>query len=244
MMIKNQAFCALYQVLIDLVRIMAPFTPAFSETIFRGLRKDSHPESVHLLSFPKTLVHNDDRMLIKKMQNLRNMVEEGHALRSKLSLKLRQPLNLLEYSGSKIEVEMEEILKEELNVKKVNAVSKLTLKVENQSEDKKIALDSNITPELKMEGVAREIIRVVQRMRKKAQFKVDDRIELYYGTKCDIINKTLQHHMDIISKETLSVKIETNRNTKVEYEEEVDTEGSNVWMGIRRTNESGQTQRS
>ena len=66
-----------------------------------------------------------------------------------------------------------------------------------------IWLDLSISKELENEGIARDIIRLVQQARKDAQFDVSDRIELELKSNLDLI-QVLDEHSDLICSQTLS----------------------------------------
>jgi isoleucyl-tRNA synthetase len=66
-----------------------------------------------------------------------------------------------------------------------------------------VALDTRITEELAREGMARDIIRQVQELRKKAGLEMEDRITLHLSTSAEPLLKTLEAHRDYIGNETL-----------------------------------------
>ena len=119
---------------------------------------------------------------------------------------MRQPLQAIVIKGGphymkNIEAYYLDILKEELNVKEIK------LSVDNAVH--LVAIDTNITPELRREGLMREIIRHVQQARKQADLEVDDRINLSLESTNEEINNVLDDHIltEIIKQETLSKSI-------------------------------------
>ena len=106
-----------------------------------------------------------NELIIDEMARVREYINEGLSLRAKDGLKVRQPLACVTVPEKGKTFDFTPILLEELNVKHV---------VYGGS----VAIDTEITPELKREGLAREIIRHVQSARKKAGLSVDDRITL------------------------------------------------------------------
>lgn len=70
-----------------------------------------------------------------------------------------------------------------------------------------VVLDTTITPELMLEGIAREMISKIQNMRKEAGFEVEDKIYLYYSGD-ETIDKAVQKFGDEIMKDTLALSFE------------------------------------
>ncbi len=121
---KNQAYATLYTVLLELSKVTAPFIPFISDNIYRVLRDDSMPESVHLCDFP--LVNRDwiDKTLEEEMDIILTSVNLGRALRAKHQIKIRQPLQKITLLTKNEAVqgvvgEMSELITDELNVKQV-----------------------------------------------------------------------------------------------------------------------------
>ncbi len=121
---KGQAYSTLYEVLLGLSKIAAPFTPFISETIYQNLKTDDMPESVHLCDFPTAADARRDEGLEWQMSLAMNAVEQGRTLRAEYKLKNRQPLSSMDVvceSGLHLARihEFEDIIKDELNVKNV-----------------------------------------------------------------------------------------------------------------------------
>jgi isoleucyl-tRNA synthetase len=96
-----------------------------------------------------------------------------------------------------------------------------------------VALDINISPELRSEGLAREIVRRIQAMRKEAGFNIEDRITTYYQAegKLDQVFKTWG---DYISAETLSTKLVDQEPTPQAYIETHKIDEQVLKLGIQR----------
>ena len=121
---KASAYATLYEVLLRLSKIAAPFTPFISEAIFRNLRTDAEPESGHLCDFPVTDDTRRDRTLEQQMETVMTVVSLGRQLRSSYNVKVRQPLSALHVvcrSDTHLErvAAYREIMCEELNVHEV-----------------------------------------------------------------------------------------------------------------------------
>ena len=90
---KMQAYSTLYDVLLGLSKIAAPFTPFISEKIYQNLKTDEMPESVHLCDFPTAADAKRDTDLEWQMSLAMNAVEQARTLRAEYKLKNRQPLS-------------------------------------------------------------------------------------------------------------------------------------------------------
>lgn len=217
---KSSAYHTLYYVLIQLSKLFAPFTPFIAEEIYKNL---TGKESVHLEDFPQA--GKIDEKLSEEMFLARKIVEVGLSLRAQAKIRVRQPLASLTYFGQKLESEFENIIAEEVNIKKVN--------FSNEKSEAPVKLDTKITEELKSEGKAREIIRTIQELRKKTGFKVEDRIEVFYQTDSGFLQESMTKYYDIISREVLAKSIVDQKND-VDGSEEFIFDGEKIWLGVKR----------
>jgi isoleucyl-tRNA synthetase len=92
---KQHAYATLYQVLLRLCQIAAPFTPFVAESIYGNLRGPNQPESVHLCDFPQAVAGGRDLDLEAQMDEVIQVVELGRQVRTQYDLKIRQPLRRL-----------------------------------------------------------------------------------------------------------------------------------------------------
>ncbi len=121
---RAQAFATLYYVLLDLVKIAAPYIPFISEAIYQNLRTAEMPESVHLCDFPTYQEERRREKLEAEMEAVQVTVSLGHALRKEHKLKVRQPLPAAHLVSSDTRIlsflqDQQHLIAEELNVKKV-----------------------------------------------------------------------------------------------------------------------------
>lgn len=188
---KNHTYRTLHYVLVRLSYILAPFTPFLAEELYHNLTGDE--ESVHLKDWLPAGAVNE--LAISEMETVRSFVNEGLSLRAKAGIKVRQPLASVSVPSCCDLVDQDEILEEELNVKEV---------ILGSSE---VTIDEKITPELRREGLMREVIRHVQSARKNAGLNVDDRIELSLETKVEELAKAIEDHEKTIANETLATSL-------------------------------------
>ncbi|MDD5068640.1 MAG: class I tRNA ligase family protein [Candidatus Pacebacteria bacterium] len=161
-------------VLLQLAKLMAPFTPFVAEDVYRRLRGEK--ESVHMESWPKR--EKIDSKLLKEMEAVRNLVSLGLEARSKALIKVRQPLAKITVKAEKMSPELVGLMKDELNVKEVMFDAKLSSNV---------LLDIVITPALKEEGEYRELLRVIQDFRKEKKLQASDKISLFLTAPKEIL---------------------------------------------------------
>ena len=166
---RNSFYQTAYFVLTTLSKILAPFVPFLSEEMFKNL---SDGPSVHLEDWPLAEEEKIDQQLEGEMVRARIICEMGHSKRKGAGIKVKQPLPSISVSGEKIDLReaIVKLVKEELNVKEV---------VFKQKEGEfSVDLDTKITPQLKEEGEAREVIRLIQEARKEAGCGLNDWVEV------------------------------------------------------------------
>jgi hypothetical protein len=155
---------------------------------------------VHLLDWPKA--GEVDEQIVTDMSRTRQIIEAGLGRRmvkseTEQQVKVRQPLSRLVYPGEPLPDALQTIVAEEVNVKQalndVNAAD--------------VTVDKQLTPELKREGLMRELVRQVQTARKAAGLNIDDRIVLAIVSDDAEVLKTLEEHAEIIKSETLATSL-------------------------------------
>ena len=189
---KDQAYQTLYYVLSQVALIIAPFCPFLAEEIKDQLSLGP-TTSIHLDDWPTTIraklsqkqktkiqaasnqikleePTEKDLTLLTKMSQSRQIISDGLGQRAAAGLRVRQPLAgiILSPEFENLDLEFQELIKAELNVKKVVF----------KSGQKEVALDQTQTPELTREWLMREIVRQLQAVRKKEKLEVSDRINL------------------------------------------------------------------
>ena len=307
---KNTAYATLYHILVKLTRLLAPFIPFMTETMYQNLVRSVRPEaylSIHHTTWPTADLACVDEKMLDQMALARQVASLGLSARNTAGLKVRQPLaRVLVYTGGKatLSPELIEIVKDELNVKSfefvehaqklvsyrimpdnkqlgprfgakfpqvraalaaldpgevVQAVANekpVLLEVDGQTvelapgevlistqpveglavaADKlaTVAVDAHVTPELKAEGLAREIVRRVQAMRKDAGFDIADRITTYYQAGEELA-EVFRRWQDYIMAETLSTALAAEVAPAGAYTETHKIEGESLELGVLR----------
>lgn len=189
----GQSLNVLYKVLLDLTKLMAPFMPLLSDTVYRNLALSVNEDafrSVHMDNFPNASGKAIDIELLSTMNLVRDIASVGNALRKVNNLAVKQPLSIMYVSGSKeLNDEFIALLKDELNVKEISFVDSLDNKekdsqyIVGKDHDMKVAFDITVTGELEVEGYAREMIREIQKIRKANNVDWSASIKLQYEDK-------------------------------------------------------------
>ncbi len=217
-----------YHILLNLSKVMAPFTPFLSEDLY--LKLNGPKESVHLENYPEV---NEDLInpeLEKKMKKVRKAAKKALSARSDNGIKVRQPLAKLEISEKsalKEEKELLEILKDEINVNEI--------KLSKELDKDEVKLDTEITTALKHEGMAREVIRNIQRMRKKAGYQPQDKVLVQYNGD-EKLEEILNNFSDYIKKEGRieDFSLGAKPDTAFDVEKEIEIENRDLWVGIKK----------
>ena len=281
---KKEAYETLYWALKTFARVAAPVIPFITESIWLNLRTSADPESVHLADYPEYNEAHRDLELEFKMGTVQKAVSMGRSLRYQYNLKIRQPLKSVEFvtknpDEKRVLLEMEESIREELNVKKVvfhqredelveyrakanfrtlgkelgplmkaasaaiaglgqesiqsilegstlsievegkpveldsskilvDRIEKANLKVVNEG-TLTVALDSEITDDLRREGYVRDLVRGIQSLRKESGLSVTDRIHLKVsGSGSPDLQEACSQFADFIKGETLAESLD------------------------------------
>ncbi len=244
---KQAAYMTLYRCLTTLSKLLAPFVPFVAEEIYQNLVRSvdpEAPESVHLTDFPVAQTSEIDEGLIEATRLAMLICSLGRAARAKAGIKVRQPLAKV-VVGVGSEADKRHVLKlgsqilDELNVKELEFSSQVetfanrddfVLAVEG---DYWVAVATQLSPELEAEGMAREIVRRLQTMRRSAGFQVTDYISVYYQGD-DIVRNVVDRFAQYIKQETLSAQLVEAVPTEDSYREKHRISGHEVALGIVR----------
>ena len=221
---NKEAKFVLGEVYVTLVKLCAPFIPFMTEKIWQGLRekKIMIEESVHLASWPREDEKKIDKELEIEMKHVLLVIEKGLASRDKLKIGLKWPLaKAVIKTENKIRKEFEEIIKSQLNIKKIKL---------EKSKKFEVTFDTTITSELEAEGYARDLSRQIQAFRKKLGLQKTQKVETVIITD-EGFKKILETQKNFIAERTNSKKVEIVTTEKERFKNKA---------GFRIKNKRGQ----
>jgi len=243
---KLSAYSTLYNCLFSLSKLLAPFTPFVAEEIYQNLVRsvDSNAlESVHLCDFPAADMDMIDSDLVDATRSVIALCSLGRAVRAKVGIKVRQPLSkvLVKVHSESEKTGLNKLapqILDELNVKEIDFVDGEVFDdrpgyISARDGDYWIALHIELTPELQAEGVAREIVRRLQTMRRSAGLDITDHVIVYYqGTSS--IKQVMEQFADYIKQETLANQLILEVPPDGAYSEKHQLLNSAVQLGIEK----------
>jgi len=200
---KKNALETTHYVLVELAKLMAPFMPFMAESLWQKVSgndfKDNN-KSVHLENWPLA-DETDNSHLLTDMNIVRRIVELGLAKRDEAGIKIRQMLGKITIKvKNEITLEYIDLIKDELNLASVEFAETNDDKIE-------VELDLIITPELKEEGLKRELIRFINMLRKEANLSLHDETNIYLAGAAEELKSALNRKKIDIMKDTLSAEL-------------------------------------
>ena len=165
---KKLALATTRYILINFSKVIAPFMPFLAEHVWQQVRGKGDRESVHLVDWPETET-DEDSQIVETMKQVRELVSAGLDARVTAGIKVKQPLASVSLKSDLFDASLVDVIADELNIKSIDF---------NASQDQVAVLNTVLTPELEQEGLFRELLRVVQSMRKKSGMEPSDRAQL------------------------------------------------------------------
>lgn len=215
----------LYDCLITASKLMAPFTPFISEAVYKSLT--DRKESVHLEEWPELgKLTKDEESLIEAMVYARIVASQALARRAEAGVKVKQPLAsyrmpIKELAGKK---EILALIADEANVKEV---------IYDAAAEASGILDTEITNELREEGMLREISRMIQDMRQKAEFKPKEKAAFYIVSEDEGINRVISENTERLKGDFSLSDVFMRKDDDMKVVNETKISESQVWAGIR-----------
>jgi isoleucyl-tRNA synthetase len=256
---KLAAYRTLYTCLVTVAKLLAPFTPFVAESLYQNLVRSvdaDAPESVHLALWPDFDESLIDEKLNDETRTVMKVVGLGRAARSKAGIKVRQPLASAtafvasDYYADGLRRLADQVI-DELNVREVKVLVLSELFSEPYTvpddllkhlpegaalaEDSgyAVGLDARLTPELELEGLARELVHRIQNLRKAAGFEISDRITIYWQG-LERLREVFAGHEAYIREETLADAVTEGPPPAEAHVEEQKLEGQALTLAVRR----------
>lgn len=240
----TEALETLYAVLVRFAAVAAPILPFTAESMYLNLVLNVTPQalaSVHLTDWQEAdrPIIADSQDLLTAMKKIQALAHIGQSLRQEAKLPVRQALPEFQVQAGDdtgIPAELAALLADELNVKQVKTVPALAIGekwLAREENGVTAALNIEVTAELKEEGLAREIIRHGQVLRRKAGYALEDRISLLVVTDSEEIKEVLAQHKDMIRSVLQAGQILTDK-TATDVTVEVKVGGHMVSLGVVR----------
>ena len=234
---KSAFYSTICRTFLVLMKLMAPITPFFTEEMWQNL---GAKDSVHLSNWPKVYAEFIDTALEEKMSVVRAICSLGHAIRKEKEIRVRQPLDKILITNCQLPMTFLDLIKDELNVKNIEFVGKIEEKDEwavKKEDNIEVALNLELTPELKEEGIVREIIRTIQGMRKQAGLKPINKILIQvFGT--EFLNEILEKNKnkDFITKQTIAKDLQVKKEFDQDFdlEKQVKIDEKDLWLAIKK----------
>ncbi len=179
---------------------LAPFMPMLADGIYQRL-PNNDKESVHLLDWPTSseqgAVNKEHESIVAQMETVRRLASSAHQLRAEAGIKVRQPLQRITIKMD-LDQAHQEILKDEVNIKEVTIDSKQT---------QEVVLDTTLTPELKEEGLVRDLVRLINAARKSMGLTIQDRVAIRLQSELPTLSLVIEHHAGTITDATLATSL-------------------------------------
>jgi isoleucyl-tRNA synthetase len=230
---KLKALNTLKTVFTRLSLIMAPFMPFIAENLWqkiKGYNFSDKDKSVHLEPWPQS--DDIDEEIISKMEIVKEVVEKGLAKRDEKKIKVRQPLQkatVVSKEDLALNDDYFALIKAELNVKE------LSFALDKDKESIGISLDTELSQDLIEEGMKREIIRVINNLRKNSGLTIEDRVSVYYFSSESVFETVINKYQDDIKREVLAdsiIKAETEIETEIN--KKININNKSISIGLEK----------
>lgn len=197
---RQEALATLRTVLDTFAKMLAPFMPFLAEEVYQAVRgnyADTERVSVHLAVWPVAAAIDEDALA--KMGDARAIVSRVMEIREQAGRAVKQALGgmTITVPGGEMHTEYLRVILDEVNVKTATV----------QQGDLKVDVDLTLTPELIREGMARELTRKVNGLRKEAGLSIADRIDLAVWSASDVVKTMFEEYGGELQGDTLASSI-------------------------------------
>lgn len=242
---KLAMYAVLFKVLSDSLVLMAPFAPFLSERIFLSSFKEAlggDAKSVHMLPWPTPDEGLMDQSAERAMMAAQGVLAAAARARMRAGIKLRQPLRSMAVAAGSEELRDSLRLAERILLEQGNVQSLRLLEREGEVGEGWVSepfdggavfLDIRLTEKELAEGLARDIVRRLQQMRKEMDLRVDDYVDVWIsapGDKVDVIRGEGEYIRQEVRVKDL--RIIAGGRVEAQYVKDWDIGGEKYTMGI------------
>lgn len=223
---RAEALATLRLVLGTFSKMLAPFMPFLAEVVYQEINTKpwaDKGESVHLASWPEAAKVN--KKSLEAMGEVRAIVSRIMEVRDQAGKAVKQVLGHVTITtpSGKLSKALLAVMLDEVNVKQATVDKGSELTVE---------LDLTLTPELVREGMARELTRRVNGLRKDAGLTIADRIVLKVWSKSVEVQTMFKEHAKDIAADTLASKIDFAQGIDTTKQLEFRVAEQDIWIGF------------
>jgi isoleucyl-tRNA synthetase len=248
---KQAAYAALWAALHCVSRLVAPLVSFTAEALYQKLAapfSGKLPESVHLCAFPRGDEFVADQALLDECARARAAIRLGRAARAQAGIRVRQPLASVfvltsAYDGERPLPHFEQDVMDELNVKRIEFVADRADLGDAVVEEAGLAvgLDTRIDRDLRLEGIARDLVRHVQNLRKRSGLRVAERVNLWVEPDAaSDVERAVAQHAAYLRAETLAESLAAAEVPKEAHSAECRVAGARVRIGLVRAGAGSQ----
>ncbi len=220
------AVATLRQVLETFSKMIAPFTPFLAEVIYQeisgGFLAKKERLSVHLEDWPE--IEEIDEVLLNKMGEARSIVSRTLEIREESGRPIKQVLAAMTITvpDGEIEADLLQVILEEVNIKRAVLLTG----------ELKVELDLELTPELIREGLARDITRRVNQLRKDAGKTIQDKIDLKIWSPSEQVKLMFEEHQESLTESTLAASVTFDKDESLEHTSAFRAAEQEIWIGF------------
>jgi isoleucyl-tRNA synthetase len=230
---KLKALSTLKTVFEKFSLIMAPFMPFMAENLWqkiRGYNFTDKNKSVHLEAWPQS--DDIDEKIISRMEIVKEIVEKGLAQRDEQKIKVRQPLQKATVIFKEDLAWIHDylaLIKDELNIKELNFA------IDKARENIEVILDTNLSPDLIAEGTKRELVRVINNLRKNSGLTIENRVTIYYFSAESSFETVINKYQGDIKREVLADKIiKVEKELETEMNKKININDKSISIGLEK----------
>lgn len=227
--VQKDALATLRTVLDTFAKMLAPFMPFLAEMVYQelvgGFAGDANRSSVHLEMWPTPYTPHPTPNVLEYMSDVRALVSRALEVREQVGIPVKQALGeaTVTLPSGELPEQYAQVFADEVNVKKVTITKG----------ERAVALNAELTPELIREGMAREVTRKVNAMRKEAGLTIQDRIELFISSEHEDVSKMLDEHGQSLKLDTQAASLMFGKGSDVVQEQSLRVHERDMVIGFK-----------